>query len=123
MWLTPDLPQAAGRYLAGSVIPTAFSDLSQRPETVRFREEYRVATGQEPNQFAAYGHDAGLAVLAALSAGARDRASLARALATVSVPGATGPFSFDGEGDFRIEPTLLTVDRSGFKILREAGAE
>ncbi|MDR2422586.1 MAG: ABC transporter substrate-binding protein [Deltaproteobacteria bacterium] len=123
MWLTPDLPLTAGRYLTQSVIPTAFANISQRPEAVAFREEYRNATGQEPNQFAAYGHDAGLAVLTALAAGAKDRGSLARILQTVNVPGATGPFSFDHEGDFRIEPTLLTVDRSEFKILREAGAE
>jgi branched-chain amino acid transport system substrate-binding protein len=121
LWLTRDLPTAAGRYLSGSVIPEAFSALSQRPETVQFREEFRQATGREPNQFAAYGHDAGLAIVQALATGATDRNSLVRQWSTLIVPGATGPFGFDAEGDYRIEPTLLTVEGSAFKLLREAG--
>ncbi|MDR1577580.1 MAG: ABC transporter substrate-binding protein [Deltaproteobacteria bacterium] len=121
MWLTPDLPIAAGRYLTGAVIPEAFSSLSQRPESLRFREEFKNAHGREPDQFAAYGHDAGLAVLTALAAGAKDRASIIRQWPTLTVPGATGAFTFGPEGDFLIEPTLLTIEKSAFKLLREAG--
>jgi ABC-type branched-subunit amino acid transport system substrate-binding protein/TolA-binding protein len=118
-WLTPDLPLAAGRYLTDSVIPTAYTPLSQRPEASRFREEFRLATGREPDQFAAYGYDAGLAILEAIKAGAKDRASLVRLWPTVAVLGVTGPFSFNAEGDYLVEPALLTVERGSFKLLRE----
>ncbi|MDR1608351.1 MAG: penicillin-binding protein activator [Deltaproteobacteria bacterium] len=121
MWLTPDLPKVAGRYLSGAVIPDAFSLLSQRPETLRFRESFKNAYGREPDQFAAYGHDAGQAILTALAAGARDRASFVRLWPTLIIPGAIGPFTFDSEGDLVLEPTLLTVDKTEFKLLREPG--
>ncbi|MDR1086496.1 MAG: ABC transporter substrate-binding protein [Deltaproteobacteria bacterium] len=121
MWLTPDLPKQVGRYLSGVIIPEAFSSLSQRPEALRFREAFRRSAGREADQFAAYGYDAGLAVLTALSAGAADRGSIIRLWPTLTVAGATGPFSFDPEGDYLIEPALLTIEKSAFKLLREAG--
>jgi ABC-type branched-subunit amino acid transport system substrate-binding protein len=123
LWLTRDLAQASGRYMANSVIPDAFNGLSQRPEAARFREAYARAAGQEPDQFAAYGYDAGLAVAAAIERGAGTRAEMVQALATLGpYPGATGPFSFDAEGDYQVEPMMLTVKDGAFVLLEEPSA-
>jgi branched-chain amino acid transport system substrate-binding protein len=121
LWSAPELPKAAGRYLKGSVIPVAFSPLSKRPEAKAFLDAYRSMTGQDPDQFAAYGYDAGLAILSALSTGAGDRASLINALkALPPVRGASGPFTFDSEGEYQVSPVLITVDGQEFKLLKEA---
>ncbi|MDR1871373.1 MAG: penicillin-binding protein activator [Deltaproteobacteria bacterium] len=123
MWLTPDLPKAAGRYLTGAVIPAAYASLSQRPETVQFREEFLKTTGREPDQFAAYGYDAGIAIITALNAGATNRGALIKIWPTLTVPGATGPFTFNAEGDYQIEPALLTIEKSTFTLLKEPGPD
>ncbi|MDR1395094.1 MAG: ABC transporter substrate-binding protein [Deltaproteobacteria bacterium] len=121
MWITPDLPKSVGRYLSGAIIPEAFSSLSQRPLAVRFRNDFKSASGREPDQFAAYGFDAAAAVLAALNAGARDRDSLVRLWPSLTVEGVTGPFTFSADGDYQIDPALLTIEKSAFKLLKEPG--
>jgi branched-chain amino acid transport system substrate-binding protein len=122
LWLTPELPQSSGRYLSGAVIPSPFSPLSQRPEAQGFAGAYQAAYGRPPDQFAAYGYDAGLALMAAISGGAADRAGLVRVLGSIGqIPGATGPFSFSPEGDYQVEPSLVTVEGAEFKLLRDSG--
>ncbi|MDR1164337.1 MAG: penicillin-binding protein activator [Deltaproteobacteria bacterium] len=121
LWVTADLPASAGRYLNNSAIPTPFSSLSLRAEARAFADAYRAIAGREPDQFAAYGYDAGVAILTALAAGATDRVSLARALNDINVfPGATGPFTFDAEGDYSVSPVFLTVKDSEFALLKDA---
>ncbi|MDR3154814.1 MAG: ABC transporter substrate-binding protein [Deltaproteobacteria bacterium] len=122
LWVTPDLPANSGRYLKGCAIPVPFTILSERPEAESFTAAFRAAHSRDPGQFAAYGYDAGLAVAAAVSAGASDRAAFARHLSAMGpVQGAAGPFSFDAEGEYVVQPAFLTVDRGAFKLLREAG--
>jgi ABC-type branched-subunit amino acid transport system substrate-binding protein len=121
LWASPEFVKSSGRYLAGSVIPVAFSPLSKRPEAEGFLEAYRALAGQDPSQFAVYGHDAGLALIAALSTGAEGRGALVEALkALPPVPGASGPFTFDSEGEYQVSPVLLTVDGTEFKLLKDA---
>jgi branched-chain amino acid transport system substrate-binding protein len=121
LWSAPEFPKTAGRYLAGSVIPVAFSPLSERPEAKAFLEAYRSVAGQDPDQFAVYGYDAGLALLAALSTGANTRQGLSDALKSLPpVPGASGPFTFDFEGEYQVSPLLLTVSGTEFKLLKDA---
>jgi ABC-type branched-subunit amino acid transport system substrate-binding protein/tetratricopeptide (TPR) repeat protein len=126
LWAAPEFPKAAGRYLEGCVIPVAFTPLSERQEARAFLDAYRAMTGQDPDQFAVYGYDAGLAVLSALSAspsGGADRVAFRQALASLPpVPGASGPFVFDPEGEFQVSPLLLTVGGGEFRLLREASA-
>jgi ABC-type branched-subunit amino acid transport system substrate-binding protein len=123
LWLTRDLARDAGRYLTRAVIPDAYNGLSQRPEAAGFRERFAGAAGQEPDQFAAYGHDAGLAVATALARGAATRPEMVRALAALGpYPGATGPFSFDAEGEYVVEPLMLTVEGGSFVVLAEPAA-
>jgi ABC-type branched-subunit amino acid transport system substrate-binding protein len=120
IWLTPDLAKNSGRYLKGAVIPDAFNNLSERSQAVRFREAFMKSTGRSADQFAAYGFDAGVALAAALSAGAGTRSELVNALMTIKpFDGATGPFSFGSDGDYQVEPIMVTVDGVNFKILAE----
>jgi branched-chain amino acid transport system substrate-binding protein len=122
LWVTADLPANSGRYLKGCVIPVPFTVLSERPQARDFVASFRAAYGRDPGQFAAYGYDAGLAVRSAVSAGATGREEMARHfLGMGPVQGATGPFSFDPEGEYLVKPAYLTVEGSDFKLLRDAG--
>jgi ABC-type branched-subunit amino acid transport system substrate-binding protein len=120
LWLTKELAQTSGRYMTNSVIPDAFNSLSERREANRFRDGFSRAFGHDPDQFAAYGYDAGLAVVDALGRGAGTRAEMVRALATGGpYRGATGPFKFDSEGDYQVQPMMLTVKDGAFILLAE----
>jgi branched-chain amino acid transport system substrate-binding protein len=123
LWLdAPDFLPASARYLQGAVIPAPLSDLSQRPESLRFFENFQQAYGHAPNQFAAYGYDAGLALIRALGQGADSRQALRQALARGATAGVTGHFTFDQHGEYQTEPVLLTIQERQFVLLRESGA-
>ena len=101
----------------------AVSELSLREESRRFVTNYQSTYGHAPDQFAAYGYDAGLALIKALGQGAETREAVRRALSQGgAVPGATGPFSFEAGGEYLVEPTLLSVKGRELILLREAGA-
>jgi hypothetical protein len=121
LWLNRELLAGSARYLQGAVIPAPLTGLSQRAETASFIAAFRAANGHDPDQFAAYGHDAGLAILSALERGAGTRAEMRQALAAAEVSGAAAPFRFDQSGDYLAEPALVTVEGQDFKLLREAG--
>ncbi|MDR2349874.1 MAG: ABC transporter substrate-binding protein [Deltaproteobacteria bacterium] len=121
-WYNKDLLTNAGRYLQGAIIPMPVSSMSKRPEAVAFREAYRELYGKEPGLAAYYGHDAGIALLSALASGATTRQGLARALRSQKAyPGAAGPFSFDNEGEYSLNPVFLTIRNNEFILLKEAG--
>jgi ABC-type branched-subunit amino acid transport system substrate-binding protein len=120
LWLVPELAQNYGRYMQGAIIPAAISSLSERSQTVNFRESFERATGQPAEQFGAYGYDAGVALNRIFSAGAGNRAEIVRALQAIRpFEGATGPFSFNQEGDYQVDPMIITVDGNAFKLLAE----
>jgi len=122
LWLNQEFLTSSSRYIQGAVIPAAISELSQRPETRRFITDYQNAYGQAPDQFAAYGYDAGLAIIKTLGQGAATRDAVRRALSQGgAVPGATGPFTFDAKGEYVVDPTILSVKGRNFILLREAG--
>jgi branched-chain amino acid transport system substrate-binding protein len=120
IWLTKDLAKNSGRYLQGSVIPDAFNSLSERRQATRFRDAFNKSTGRVADQFAAYGFDAGLALATAFTAGAGTRAQLVNALSAIKpFDGATGPFNFGPDGDYQVEPLMVTVDGTNFELLAE----
>lgn len=123
LWLNRDLLNSgASHQLQGAVIPAAISDLSQREESRRFIADYQRAYGKVPDQFAAYGYDAGLAVIKAVGQGASTREAVRKFLTQAgAIPGATGPFGFDSTGEYLVEPTLLSVQGREFILLKEAG--
>lgn len=123
LWLGQDLlAGTASGFAQGAVIPAAFSELSQREEALRFISTFQAAYGHAPNQYAAYGYDAGLAIIRALGQGASTREELRRQLSQGGqTPGVTGPFSFDQNGEYVVDPTLLSVKGREFILLREPG--
>ena len=123
LWDTPNLLSTTARYVQGCVIPTAFFAESQAPAVVDFVEKYRAETGDAtavPNQFVAYGYDAGMLLLTLMDKGhISSRDDLVSALNGMGpFPGTTGRFTFDNEGEYRSEPTLITVDGTEFKALQ-----
>ncbi|MDR2827211.1 MAG: penicillin-binding protein activator [Candidatus Adiutrix intracellularis] len=122
LWLNQKLLASSARYLQGAIIPTAISNLATRPETKTFITSFQKTYGHQPDQFAAYGYDAGLAIIQALTQGATTRETLRQTLSQgLTVAGATGPFSFDQSGDYLVEPTLLTIQDKEFILLRDPG--
>jgi branched-chain amino acid transport system substrate-binding protein len=121
LWLDdPDFLAGSSRYLQGAVIPAPLSALSQRPESQNFFDRFKRAYGRAPSQFAAYGYDAGLALIQALGQGADSREALRQALLRgEQTPGVTGPFSFDRDGEYRVEPLLLAIQERELVLLRE----
>ncbi|MDR2368178.1 MAG: penicillin-binding protein activator [Deltaproteobacteria bacterium] len=120
IWLTPDLAKNSGRYLKGAVIPDAFNNLSKRRVAIAFGEAFTKASGRNADQFAAYGYDAGVALSAAFAAGAGSRTELVNALLAIKpFEGVTGPFGFGPDGDYQVEPLMVTVDGTSFELLSE----
>ena len=120
LWLNQDFLTSSSRYIQGSVIPASISGLSQRPASQSFIAAFTKVNGREPDQFAAYGYDAGLAIIKALGQGVNSRTALRKALSqSTPVPGATGPFVFDAQGEYLVEPLLLSVKGKEFILLRE----
>ncbi|MDR2351718.1 MAG: penicillin-binding protein activator [Deltaproteobacteria bacterium] len=121
LWVTDTFARSMGKYLEDSAIPVPFSPLSRRPEVRLFIEAYRGVAQKDPILFSAYGHDAGLAVVSALASGVSTRADLARAILNLPViHGVTGPFRFDAEGEYLLEPVLLTIQGIQFKLLKDS---
>ncbi|MBI3449290.1 MAG: ABC transporter substrate-binding protein [Acidobacteria bacterium] len=88
-----------------------------------FRAAYRARHGAEPTPLAAYGHDAVLAIVAALRRGAPgSAASLASALAAVRLEGATGFIQFDPRRGRDLEPALAIVRSGALVPLAAEGA-
>ena len=123
LWLNKDLlTSSASHQIQGAVIPAAISEMSQREESRRFIADYQQAYGQTPDQFAAYGYDAGLAIIKAVGQGASTREAVRRFLTQAgTIPGATGPFSFDSTGEYLVEPAFLTIEGREFILLKEPG--
>jgi ABC-type branched-subunit amino acid transport system substrate-binding protein len=121
LWLDDsDFLAGSSRYLQGAAIPAPLSALSQRPESQNFFDRFKRAYGRAPSQFAAYGYDAGLALIQALGQGADSRETLRQALLRgATTPGVTGPFSFDRDGEYQVEPLLLAIQEREFVLLRE----
>lgn len=121
LWVNREMLAGSSRYIQGAVIPVAYSELSQRPESQKFGSDFQNAFKRQPDQFAAYGYDAGLAVIKALGQGSSSREAVRRALSQSGpLPGATGPFAFDRNGEYVVEPTILSVKGREFIVLREA---
>ena len=56
----------------------------------------------------------------ALGAGAGTRSELVNALLAIRpFDGATGPLSFGADGDYQVEPLMVTVDGTKFELLAE----
>lgn len=120
LWLNQSFLAGSARYIQGAVVPAAISDLSQRSESRYFIDTFVKANQRQPDQFAAYGYDAGLAIIKALGQGATSRSQLRQALTqNTPVPGATGPFVFNSKGEYIVEPLLLSVKDREFILLRE----
>jgi ABC-type branched-subunit amino acid transport system substrate-binding protein len=120
IWLTQDLAKNSGRYLKGAVIPDSFNSLSKRSQAVKFGQAFNKVTGRQADQFAAYGHDAGLALATAIGAGAGTRSEIVNALLAIKpYEGATGPFGFGPDGDYQVEPLMVTVEGTKFELLAE----
>ena len=121
LWYTPNLLQSAARYTQRAVFPVAFYPHSDRPEIKAFVDGYRSEVGDQnayPSRYEAYGFDACLLLLALMDRHhIATREALVHSLANLSegFPGVTGRFTFSPEGEYIVEPTLLTIEGSEFK--------
>ncbi|MDY6850781.1 MAG: penicillin-binding protein activator [Thermodesulfobacteriota bacterium] len=123
LWHTPKLLSSAARYTQRSIFPTPFFAAGERPEVQRFVEVFRAGSGDEeavPGKFMAYGYDAGALLLSLMDQDhVSSREDLVQALLNMGpFSGVTARFTFSPEGEYRAEPTLLTVDGEEFALIQ-----
>jgi branched-chain amino acid transport system substrate-binding protein len=110
--MTAEVMRRAGPAAEGLVFPEAsFDPQSPRPAARRFVAAYRARFHEDPDGFAAHGHDAlKLLVVAMEREGATDPESVRRGLNAIEdYPGAAGPVAFDENGDLVQYPRLYIV--------------
>jgi len=123
LWYTPKLLSSAARYIQRSIFPTPFFAASERPEVQRFVEVFRAGSGDEeavPEKFMAYGYDAGVLLLSLMDQDhVSSREDMVQTLLNMGpFPGVTARFTFSPDGDYRAEPTLLTVEGDKFALVQ-----
>lgn len=107
---TSDLVSSAGRHIEGLTASISYDPNNQRPEYVRFREQYKQRFGWEPNFAAAHGYEAMLALAAALEKTGGKRQGLMDALASLGRQnGIISEFEIDTYGDVQRPPLILTI--------------
>lgn len=111
----PELMRAGGAAVEGTVVASAFHSGDPRPEAERFVQAFQERHGVEPDPGAALGYDA-VQVLSRGLMRATSTAPDALAEAIREMPvweGATGPISFDEQGDLRSRRMTMLVVREG----------
>ena len=109
---------AAGPAAEGVITFIGWSSLAATPENQAFIQNYRAASGTDPNAWAAQSY-ATLHILAAAIANAQstDSAAIRDALAnTMDMDTILGQFSFDEVGDAVYNPQILIVKDSKFAV-------
>ncbi len=83
-------PAAQGIIASLHYVPTI-----DTPENNAFVKAFKGKAGRNPSEYAVHGYDTGRALIMAIKSGAKDRESLAAALAKVSYTGPRGPLKID----------------------------
>ena len=96
--------------------------MSTEPAAEQFVQEYQARYGTAPPPYAAEGWDAAQRIIAAVAAGATDRAPLAAALASQkSYSGVAGTYRFGGDGELVSGPVhLFQEEYAGWSDLGSA---
>jgi branched-chain amino acid transport system substrate-binding protein len=118
----PKTLEDAGEAAEGVIYPAVvFDPASDEPPVSRFVTAFRARYGAEPDLWAAHGYDA---VLVAAEAMRRCQSTVpdrvAQALLEVrDFPGASGPISFDAQGDIVQYPRAYIVHHGRFILYRD----
>ncbi|MCI1018483.1 ABC transporter substrate-binding protein [Microbacterium sp. C5A9] len=119
--VTPDLVALGGEAVDGMTVYSGFSTSSDDPDTQAFVAAFTEKYDSEPTSWAALAYDATKVVAQAVSdAGSTDHAAIVDALSAIEeFPGATGPISFDDEGNRLGDLIFLTVADGAFVPVSE----
>jgi branched-chain amino acid transport system substrate-binding protein len=112
----------AGESAEGVIYPAiVFDPEAEDPAVGRFVNDFRARHGTDPDLWAAHGYDAVRVLAAAIeSAGGPVPDRIAEALLRIKdFPGATGPLTFDPEGDVVQYPRAFIVDQGRFILYRD----
>ncbi|HEY6477598.1 MAG TPA: ABC transporter substrate-binding protein, partial [Polyangia bacterium] len=107
--LSPRLLQSSGRYVQGALLAPGFYAGAEDPRARGFVDAYRAAYGQEPHATEAYAYDGVNAIRSAISAGAKTRGDLSRALADGTFQGLTGTLHFGAAHERADAPVVYVV--------------
>ena len=149
LWHNPQLLTSAARYVQRSVIPTAFFPNMEDPQCQEFvtlyqrsegytptepgpaaeggaaeesekRSRTAQGSGPIPNDFVAYGYDAGRLLLTLMDKQhVSTREEIVEALTNMSAfEGVTGRFTFSSDGEWVSEPVLITVEGEDFQLIQ-----
>ena len=118
----PRTLEQAGSAAEGVIFPaTMFDPESDDPAVARFVKDFRARYRADPDLWAAHGYDAVMVTAAALEkAGGPVPDRIAAALLEIrDFPGASGPLSFDPEGDVVQYPRAYIVHEGKFILYRD----
>ncbi|MBI4510543.1 MAG: penicillin-binding protein activator [Deltaproteobacteria bacterium] len=111
--LAPKFLRGSGRYTTHAVLAPGFYPDETDPRIGPFVQGYRAAHGEDPTYLAAFAFDAALVVRSAVEKGARDRDSVAAAMAAGTVRGVTGDVRFDAHRQRADLGVLYVVEPDG----------
>jgi len=118
----PKTLEDAGGAAEGVIYPAVvFDPASDEPNVSRFVKAFRGRYGADPDLWAAHGYDAVLVAVEAMrrcGSAVPDRVSQAL-LDIRDFPGASGPISFDAEGDVVQYPRAYIVHEGRFILYRD----
>ncbi len=121
--LSPKFLRGSGRYSSGAAFAPGFYPDDNDERIGPYVARFRLAHGDDPTFLDAYAYDAALLVRAAVESGARDRAAVADALASLAagsaVRGLTGDIWFDAahaRGDRGVLYTVVADGAGAFAI-------
>jgi ABC-type branched-subunit amino acid transport system substrate-binding protein/outer membrane protein assembly factor BamD (BamD/ComL family) len=99
-WDSPELFRIGGRYIDGGIFVDGFFPGSSDPAIRSFVERYRTRYGEEPTLLSAQAYDSADMILKSIQQGATSGEAVREFLGRIqNFPGATGPISYDPDGE------------------------
>ena len=118
----PEIPAQAGEAAEGVLFPYPVDPSGQAVES--FNAAYSAKYGEDPGICTHQGYDNAQLVIAALRDGARSGAEIAEALRKVREwPGASGPITFDENGDVHKPMAMKEIRGGKFIVLGDATSD
>ena len=117
---SPKLIELGGKSVEGLMSAAVYFPDNPRPQSMAFTKAFTAAYNKGPSMFAAVGYDAAILMVAALKkSGAKDRASVAKALESLGgLPGVTGNFDYSKSHDPAKEYAKIVISNGKWTAVK-----
>lgn len=113
----PETLELGGDSVNGVVFPLAYTNESENPQAVRFRDEFEKRLGRLPEVVAAQSYDAAGMIIEAVLRVGPDRAAVRDYLADITYDGAVGEISFNEERSVQLDLYIGQIRDGEFVIV------